>query len=59
MDRPLDFWIRDLKIGDGGGGGGGGNGGSWMKWKMYDYPDHPDDDEETLFCHRSGKFVKI
>ena len=29
---------------------------AWMEWKMYDYPD---DDKETMFCHRSGKFVKI
>ena len=53
MDRPSDIWIRDLKI-----GGGGGDEGSdtWMEWKIYDFPN---EDEENLFCHRSGKFVKI
>ena len=58
MDRPSDIWIRDLKI-------GGGDEGSdttttttttWKEWKIYDFPD---EDEEHLFCHRSGKFVKI
>ena len=57
MDRPSDIWIRDLKInGDGGvGGSDDDDNATWMEWKIYDYPD---EDEENLFCHRLGKFVK-
>ena len=54
MNRPSDVWIRDLKIGGGGGGGEGSD--AWLEWKIYDFPD---EDEETMFPHRTGKFVKI
>ena len=50
MDRPSDIWIRDLKI------GGSGDDDVWSEWDIYDYPD---EDEENLFLHRLGKFVKI
>ena len=55
MDRPSDIWIRDLKIT---GGGGNGDEGSdvWMEWNIWDYPG---EDEENLFRHSLGKFVKI
>jgi len=56
MDRPSDVWIRDLKIGGGGTSDEGRSSDVWMDWKIYDYPGQ---DEETLFCHRLGKFVKI
>jgi hypothetical protein len=48
MDRPSDVWIRDLKIGS--------SGDVWMEWKIWDYPG---EDEENLFHHSLGKFVKI
>ena len=54
MDRPSDVWIRDLKIGDGHGGVEGSD--AWMEWKIYDYPN---EDEENMFYHKLGKFVKI
>ena len=52
MDRPSDVWIRDLKI------GGGSDEGSnvWTEWDVWGYLGS---DEENLFCHRLGKFVKI
>ena len=53
MDWPSDVWIRDLKI-DGSGGDEGSD--TWSEWKIYDYPD---EDEENLFLHMLGKFVKI
>ena len=56
MDRPSDIWIRDLKIGGNSGGDGDEESDAWMEWKFYDYPDS---DEENLFCHKLGKFVKI
>ena len=56
MDRPSDIWIRDLKIGGNSGADGDEGSDAWMEWKIYDYPDS---DEENLFCHKLGKFVKI
>jgi SAM-dependent methyltransferase len=54
MDRPSDVWIHDLKIGGGGSGYEGSD--AWSEWKFYDYPD---EDEEDMFVHSLGKFVKI
>ena len=48
LDRPSDVWIRDLKSGDEGGD-------IWKEWKIWN---NPGQDEETLFRHSVGKFVK-
>ena len=56
MDRPTDIWIRDLKIAGGGGNGDEGSSGVWMEWNIWD---NPDQDEENMFPHSMGKFVKI
>jgi hypothetical protein len=51
MDRPSDIWIRDLKIG----GGDEGND-VWKEWKVWG---RPEENEESLFGHSVGKFVKV
>lgn len=52
LDRPSDIWIRDLKIG-GSSSEGSDVWGEWTTWGR------ADEDEETLFGHSVGKFVKI
>ena len=53
MDRPSDVWIRDLKIG---GSDSDERSNVWMEWNIWDYPG---ENEECLFRHSLGKFVKI
>jgi len=48
MDRPSNIWIRDLNI-------DGGDDDVWKEWKAWR---KPGEDEENLFCHSVGRFVK-
>ena len=47
IDRPSDTWIRDLKMG---------GTDVWRESKVWR---KPGEDEEHLFCHSVGQFVKI
>ena len=48
MDRPSHIWIRDLKIGDKGSD-------VWKEWEAWN---KPGEDEESLFWHSAGRYVK-
>lgn len=50
LDRPSDVWVTDVKV-------QGEDGKSiWRKWKTWK---KPGEDEENLFYHAVGRFVKV